>query len=136
MRKEIKQRIFNKVTNHLLTQMKQAISDSHQCRYKTDDGFKCAVGCLISNESYSTEFEEKDFEQVYSMSEEFAGIMEHLCKVNSLSENDIDFFMSLQSLHDNNDPDHWEFCLKEFAKKHDLQFNWKGGRVRSNAISC
>lgn len=45
------QEVFDTVVRHLHTQGKQAYDDGG-CRYRTDDGLRCAVGCLISDEEY------------------------------------------------------------------------------------
>lgn len=51
------QEIFDTVVTHLLTQRKKAINDMGKCVYRTDEGLKCAVGCLITDECYSPEIE-------------------------------------------------------------------------------
>lgn len=43
---ETKQKIFDKVVKHLFKQKECAIN-GNVCEYKTADGLKCAVGCLI-----------------------------------------------------------------------------------------
>lgn len=48
------QAIFNAVATHLFRQGKPAYSfDEHACMYRTPDGLKCAVGCLIPDELYT-----------------------------------------------------------------------------------
>lgn len=46
------QEIFDKVVVHLAIQGKQATEDN-VCTYKSKDGLKCAVGCLIPDELYN-----------------------------------------------------------------------------------
>ena len=43
--------IFNKVEKHLLKQNKQSIRIG-SCKYRTDSGLSCAVGCLIPDQMY------------------------------------------------------------------------------------
>jgi hypothetical protein len=56
---EEKQRIFNIVAKHLLTQKKLSIGLDNGCAYRGKDGRKCAAGCLIDDEHYLPEFEGK-----------------------------------------------------------------------------
>jgi hypothetical protein len=49
--------IFDKVRDHLLTQNEQATNEEGECRYRGDRGTKCAVGCLITDEAYNSNFE-------------------------------------------------------------------------------
>jgi len=50
------QEIFDKVINHLLQQGGPALNynydDDHKCRYRSNNGLKCAVGCLIPDDQY------------------------------------------------------------------------------------
>lgn len=52
------QEIFEKVSRHLLTQNKRSMlvvpgdSTDHGCAYRGQDGLRCAVGCLITDEVY------------------------------------------------------------------------------------
>ena len=51
------QEAFDKVKAHLLLQNSRALYKNHGCRYKDQDGKKCAVGCLIPDELYEDRFE-------------------------------------------------------------------------------
>ena len=46
-------KIFYKVQRHLLKQNERAKFGGH-CQYRTDSGLSCAVGCLISDQMYSS----------------------------------------------------------------------------------
>lgn len=50
------QNIFNTVVAHLRSQGKKA-AERDICKFRTSDGLKCAVGCLIPDNVYSTEIE-------------------------------------------------------------------------------
>jgi len=52
------QEIFDTVAAHLFTQGRQAVSRDGTCQYRTEDGLKCAVGCLIRDEDYNPEIED------------------------------------------------------------------------------
>lgn len=55
------QQIFDTVATHLLQQGRKAVirnsEKSESCRYRTPEGLKCAVGCLIEDEEYQPEME-------------------------------------------------------------------------------
>ena len=51
------QEIFDTVMTHLSTQGRRAYLNLEGCRYRTDTGLKCAVGCLISDDEYRPNME-------------------------------------------------------------------------------
>lgn len=51
-----KQEIFDTVVRHLHAQGKPALNDAN-CRYRSDAGLSCAVGCLIPDEFYDPQME-------------------------------------------------------------------------------
>lgn len=51
-----KQQIFDTVATHLLKQGEAATSHG-RCRYRTESGLMCAVGCLIPDEKYTPKIE-------------------------------------------------------------------------------
>ena len=50
-----KQEIFDFVLNHLRIQNNQAYEEG--CKYRTDTGETCAIGCLIPDNAYSSAYE-------------------------------------------------------------------------------
>lgn len=48
-----KQQIFDYVYKFLYKQGKRAADKNGGCKYRTHDGLKCAVGCIIPDELYS-----------------------------------------------------------------------------------
>jgi hypothetical protein len=50
------QEVFDRVAEHLLTQ-KQKAKDGLMCKYRTEDGRKCAIGCLIPDDLYEERWE-------------------------------------------------------------------------------
>lgn len=53
---------FDIVKKHLLTQNKQSVEEfSGKCRYRGGEGLKCAIGCLIPDDMYKPEFEDRGF---------------------------------------------------------------------------
>lgn len=60
---------FNEVCKHLIKQGKKARNFIGQCRYRTEDGLSCAVGCRIPDSAYTPEMEGRG---VYSLLDEFS----------------------------------------------------------------
>lgn len=54
---QTRQEVFETVINHLLTQGKQSALDNGLCLYRSPEGLKCSVGCLITDEEYKQEME-------------------------------------------------------------------------------
>lgn len=46
------QEIFDTIVQHLHDTPRQAANSTGLCRYRTEDGLKCAVGTLITDEEY------------------------------------------------------------------------------------
>lgn len=57
--KVVAQQVFDVVATHLFTQGKQA-KEGGGCQYRTHDGLKCAVGALITDESWE-KLQQKEF---------------------------------------------------------------------------
>ena len=55
------QQVFDQAARHMLTQNAKALAWSGGCQYRLelDDGtvLKCAVGCFIADDEYSSEIE-------------------------------------------------------------------------------
>lgn len=43
----------DKIEQHLIRQKARAATPGGQCRYRTEDGLMCAVGCLITDADYN-----------------------------------------------------------------------------------
>lgn len=107
------QQIFDQVANHLLTQNKRAgepiidettgLEIGVRCQYKDKNGLKCAAGCLIADNEYDPEFEERIWEQLTSK--------------NLVPNNHSDLIGELQKLHDTHyiDPIDWKKELTSLA---------------------
>jgi hypothetical protein len=53
------QDIFDTVAIHLIKQGKKSADANGDCLYRSPEGLKCAVGCLIPDEVYDPEMEER-----------------------------------------------------------------------------
>jgi len=104
-----KQRIFNKVVNHLLTQGKKSVDGDH-CSYYAEDGNKCAVGCLISKKHYKAEME---------------GLLIPLLVIRyelpDYFGDNLALLRDLQVIHDAYPVEQWKERLIAVAKNYNLQ---------------
>ena len=110
------QEIFTKVKNHLLTQNRRALQRL-VCRYRTDEGLKCAIGCLIPDDVYTRNIEHKTVDLLC------LGVVKDF---DYLKQFDKSFLRRLQVIHDNVDVDKWENELKAFARLENLVFDETG----------
>lgn len=106
------QEIFNTVVTHLRTQNAKAMNLNNDCQYRSDDGLKCAVGCLISDEDYDEKFEGRTVRDL-CQSNMFSLDLESMIVKN------IDLLSILQRIHDNNPIDQWEEFFSDVA--HDFK---------------
>lgn len=91
-----KQQIFDTVATHLLKQGKPALSAEGYCRYRTDDGLKCAVGVLIPDDKYDPKIEGYPVGDAGDV-----GAMVRQALPFSTNPNLINFLADLQFYHDN-----------------------------------
>lgn len=121
-----RQEIFDRITEHLLKQNRKAVSvDKYgysSCRYKTPDGLKCAIGCLIPD-GHDAEYSTKS---AVNMLHEYKDLAESIGLTfdNSEDSNDNRIFLGkLQSIHDSFEPYEWKECLSILAGSYGLIFN-------------
>ncbi len=99
--------VLDHVRSHLLAQGKRSIRTSGYsprgtvCAYRSPDGLKCAVGCLIHDDDYSLNLEERSVDNISP--EVFAYV----------NVNMRDLLHRLQSVHDLLDPCSWASELEK-----------------------
>jgi len=106
------QKVFNKVAKHLLTQMKRAVDEDNNCRFRTTEGLMCAVGCLIPPESYRKAFDST------------MGLFSVIDAVPILRKMSTNLLSDLQDIHDDNYPSEWRSKLNKLAKSNKLSTQW------------
>lgn len=52
-----RQTVFDTMLTHLRAQGQAALTSTGFCAYRSDDGLKCAVGAIIPDAAYQSEFE-------------------------------------------------------------------------------
>ncbi len=98
------QEIFDKVSVHLLTQGKRALSPKGRCMYRGEEGTMCAVGCLLDDTTYQPSFEGKGVNELVETFE----MPEFFVEEEPLLD-------ELQNCHDNYQPDEWPEVLTSIA---------------------
>jgi hypothetical protein len=122
-----KQEVFSKVKKHLLKQNRQAKSVEKGCRYKTQDGKKCAIGCLIEEKFYSSNLESCSVAGIlnypnYVRYNVLIKALKQSLKLKEISTNDLIFLSDLQYVHDYEPIIDWPFRLKTIAEKYGLEY--------------
>lgn len=112
------QEIYNKVKTHLLKQKSRScITWSHglNCAYKSKDGLQCAIGVLITPEAYALyPLEHKSLlNSAVKRALSLSGVPVDNPEVQQL-------LTDLSFVHDNRQPEHWEFDLEKVRLKHNL----------------
>jgi hypothetical protein len=119
------QQTFDKVADHLLTQnakSKKVIGGddldfpkefTSGCAYRGEKGRMCAVGCLIPDELYDPQMENKTSSHVLSSYPKVQELFENVNDVNPLLND-------LQALHDDSGPYAWLDGLTGIAEQYNL----------------
>jgi len=126
-----KQRIFDIISDHLLTQGKQSMrtivdidginEDEPQCAYRGEDGMKCALGILMPDEAYNETLEGGTVVGLHIQD----AIYE---ETGPLSRGDLSFLDAMQRCHDQMGVIHsewWPNRLKNLAEVYELVPNAK-----------
>lgn len=87
------QELFGFVSYHLLTQNQKA-EDKESCLYRTEEGLKCAAGCLIPDDWYSSEFEGNTWQA--------------LIDDGKMPPHHSIIIRKLQRIHDDYEPEKWK----------------------------
>ena len=120
MDQQDKQKVFDIVAKHLLTQNAQSKSKTGYCKYRNENGLKCAIGVLIPDEVYSPKYEGTNITSLLEV-HHGARISRYLKKTfNVISYDDYNFCRNLQWVHDDSTPQYWRQYLETFADLHNL----------------
>lgn len=108
------QQIFDHITAHLLKQGRRATSPAagYYCRYRTEDGLKCAVGALIPDDRYDPGMEG------HLVSELVPNFLLDIIQTPQLGTT-IDLLRQLQQIHDRaiNPQQEWPGALRRVARE-------------------
>lgn len=93
--------IFNTVVTHLYTQKKQAYDNrNNTCAYRTPEGLKCAIGCLIPDDDYDYRMDGIDSQGFYLGGSMEAIVANFPNNIPSYFKDNFDFLFKLQGIHD------------------------------------
>lgn len=116
------QTLFDRVSSHLLAQGKRAVDPDNGvdggCAYRSPDGLKCAVGCLIPDHAYHRSMEGVSVNSRCIPAEQVraaAGIPEDDATMIRLAGD-------LQDAHDNAPVCEWPSYLATIATRYGLTF--------------
>jgi hypothetical protein len=127
-----RQKVFDTVVAHLLTQNEQCrstLKGVNTCAYRGKFGLKCAVGVLIPDEVYSPIIEGESVNEIFDPQEasddgEMREALTRVKKAIRLRTNDERYMLeSLQMIHDNFEPDQWQYELRKLAAELRLRFH-------------
>ena len=122
--------VFNKVSEHLLTQNERSQDRFGDCLYRSPKGLKCALGCLIDDEFYSESLECLSVVD-YSSGEWVPPIRKALELSGVPINHEIKHLVrKLQIIHDSKEPEFWR---RELARV-EIDFFWEA--KYENNIRC
>lgn len=99
------QEIFDQVAKHLLTQNAVSVdAEEWNCLYRTSNGLKCAVGCLIADEEYDIKMENRSVGCLI-----YCDVSKHL-----------QLLKDLQEVHDHFETTLWKTELFTVTQRHNL----------------
>lgn len=99
------QQVFDHVATHLLAQNALSRLETGKCAYRGVDGRMCAVGCLIADEEYRSDFEYESW-----------ATLSHRLNVTAHDR----MLRDLQFIHDQHNPDQWAYQLRGLARCYGL----------------
>jgi len=109
--------IFYKVKKHLLKQGERSVTGGgDSCLYRSDDGvMSCAVGCLMTNDMYSPDFEG------FGVAELEDDVMTPIIGVHKGSrEYKLCLLEALQEVHDDCKPYNWAYALDILQDRYNI----------------
>jgi len=117
-----RQEVFDKIYLHLIEQGRKSVNSDGRCQYRSPDGDKCAIGCLIPDELYTPELEGNGVSMPI--------IEDVLNKIYpDMTDEDLLFLLDLQDLHDieiiqyNSFIEHVHNEMEIIADAYDLNFS-------------
>lgn len=124
------QEIFNQSAEHLLHQRKRSENFSQEegvslsrCRYRSDTGLKCAVGCFIADDEYTPEIEGLAWHSMFQiLMKATIEQMKFMARYNVANwpTQTNQLLVRLQVIHDESPVHLWARDLANLAKKSGL----------------
>jgi hypothetical protein len=119
------QEIFDRVAVHLLTQNEKAVKtyegdNMPTCLYRTPNGLKCAVGCLIPDVLYDESMEGWGVGKNNIFPEAGEILLAKTLKTIGVEKTSLPLLAVLQLVHDETEPDAWREELEQVAVDYNL----------------
>jgi hypothetical protein len=114
--------LFEYVANHLLTQNKQALNVDDECVYRSNNGMRCSIGCLINGDHYNNSLEGQSLQES-DLREAVENSIDR-----KLTETEVLLLISLQGVHDEYTPSEWPAQIDELREKRitgEWQHSWE-----------
>ncbi|EKS68981.1 hypothetical protein BURK_028165 [Burkholderia sp. SJ98] len=110
--------IYERVSEHLLTQRAVSEDDNGSCRLRSPEGRKCAIGSLVRDDVYEPELEGVGIS--YYRHARDGGLLRALyaSKVNAYDPNIIDLLIELEEVHDYAEIEEWPALLAALGRRH------------------
>jgi hypothetical protein len=115
--------IFLKIKAHLLAQGRKAEREragTPECRYRTEDGLSCAVGCLIPKNAYDERMEGVPVRHVGQPPTVAAWMLRDALMAAGVDCDDDEIkrlLVSMQSIHDDNSSESWPERLEQYERQ-------------------
>ncbi|CAL8475484.1 MULTISPECIES: hypothetical protein [Caballeronia] len=110
--------IYERVSEHLLTQRAVSEDDNGSCRLRSPEGRKCAIGSLVRDELYEPELEGVGISYYRHARDGRLLRALYASNVNAYDPNIIDLLIELEEVHDYADIDEWPELLAALGKRH------------------
>jgi len=105
------QEVFDQVAEHLLKQNAQS-EHALGYAYRGEGGLKCAAGCLIADNEYSEEYENRGWAVLVR-------------NIPNFPKRHSGLIRGLQNIHDTRSPKHWPIYLQKLARKYKLTYRFQ-----------
>lgn len=110
----LEQSIFDKVVIHLRKQNAKSLDlITNACAFRGENGKKCAIGCLISDEEYTSDMESYGYLRL--LEEAYPKLF-----VSTLDLNSKKLIGRLQRIHDLTNVESWEKGFENVVKEFNL----------------
>lgn len=113
------QEIFDKVMRHLLTQGERSVDREGHCAYRGDNGKKCAIGCLISDDAYNPDIEGRGISSLEVKAALRYSGYDYLASL-SRTDTKAELLSSLRRMHDLILPREWPTMGRKLARAYNL----------------
>ncbi|MFM0323787.1 hypothetical protein [Caballeronia glebae] len=110
--------IYERVSEHLLTQRAVSEDDNGSCRLRSPEGHKCAIGSLVRDDVYEPQLEGVGISYFRHARDGRLLRALYASNVNAYDPNIIDLLIELEEVHDYAEIEEWPELLAALGKRH------------------